>query len=130
MLLLLLLQVRAMYDAYRSPAVTLDTKQLLAWNMIMVRQRSCSDIMRQPITLITTSAVIVGLQCRWIAANTCSNRQDDFNCYAVYTSSCMKEWLYAGGQCVRDSMASCSTMQPKSVQLYSLVLTAAICSCF
>ncbi|KAF6257432.1 hypothetical protein COO60DRAFT_1523864 [Scenedesmus sp. NREL 46B-D3] len=27
--------VRAMYDAYKSPAVTLDAKQLLAWNMIM-----------------------------------------------------------------------------------------------
>jgi hypothetical protein len=34
--LLLLLQVRAMYDAYKSPAVSLDGKQLLAWNMIMV----------------------------------------------------------------------------------------------
>jgi hypothetical protein len=39
-MLLLLLQVRAMYDAYKSPAVTLDAKQLLAWNMIMVRQCS------------------------------------------------------------------------------------------
>eukprot|EP00882_Tetradesmus_deserticola_P000632 GHRQ01000689.1.p1 GENE.GHRQ01000689.1~~GHRQ01000689.1.p1 ORF type:complete len:463 (+),score=169.29 GHRQ01000689.1:54-1442(+) len=27
--------VRAMYDAYKSPAVTLDAKQLLAWNIIM-----------------------------------------------------------------------------------------------
>jgi hypothetical protein len=36
-LLLLLLQVRAMYDAYKSPSVSLDAKQLLAWNMIMVR---------------------------------------------------------------------------------------------
>jgi hypothetical protein len=35
--MLLLLQVCAMYDAYKSPAVTLDAKQLLAWNMIMVR---------------------------------------------------------------------------------------------
>lgn len=44
-MLLLLLQVRAMYDAYKSPAVSLDAKQLLAWDMIMVRLPAAAMMM-------------------------------------------------------------------------------------
>jgi hypothetical protein len=35
------LQVRAMYDAYRSPSVGLQDRQLLAWEMIMARGCGC-----------------------------------------------------------------------------------------
>lgn len=35
--------LRAMYDAYKAPSLGLEHRQLLAWNMVMVRYSCCND---------------------------------------------------------------------------------------
>lgn len=52
--------VKALYDAYRLPTTTLDQKQLLAWEIIMVSaviSTSCSPVVRQWYWMIQCKAL-------------------------------------------------------------------------